>query len=148
VNHDDFTSEQFELTSHAKLAIMGDKLDPDEITKLLGAKPTFACKKGVTWEMVPGLPVVQPTGVWHLEVRDMHVTIYEPKINKVLDLVTNDLARWKKIASRFETVMLVGALITEENGGFFQLSPKTMRRLADRGITILAGVEDSEDDDK
>ena len=144
--NDDLTDEELEQTRQVMLAVTGDKLDPDEITKLLGAKPTFACRKGVKREMFPGAETEQPTGVWHLEVRDMERSLYEPKVHKVLDLVTDDLARWKKITSRFEVVMFVDADITDDEGGFFRLTPRTMGRLAERGISLLADVEDEEDE--
>jgi hypothetical protein len=76
----------------------------------------------------------------------MERSLYEPEIHKVLDLVTHDLARWKKITSRFEVVMFVDADITDDEGGFFRLTPRTMRRLAERGISLLAEVEDQEDE--
>ena len=147
MNGDDFTDEEFEQTSHAMISIQGDKLDPEEITKLLGVEPNFACKKGVKREVAPGtgLEIEQPTGVWQFEVRDLERTVYEPKINKVLDLVTQDLAKWKKITSRFEAILIVGAIVTDDDGGLFKLSPRTMRRLAERGVTLEADVEHLED---
>ena len=42
--------------------------------------------------------------------------------------------------------MFVDADISDDEGGFFRLSPRTMRRLAERGITLLAEVEDEDDE--
>ncbi len=52
----------------------------------------------------------------------------------------------EELTSRFEVVMFVEADITHDEGGFFRLTPRTMRRLAERGISLLAEVEDQEDE--
>jgi hypothetical protein len=43
--------------------------------------------------------------------------------------------------------VLVDAVLTEEHD-LFALSPKTMGRLAERGLTILADVEHEGDEDE
>jgi hypothetical protein len=52
--------------STAALRVGGDDLDPDEITRLLGAKPTHAHRKGD--QTSPKIPkLVRRSGLWLIE---------------------------------------------------------------------------------
>jgi phosphoribosylpyrophosphate synthetase len=58
--------ERLENDTHATLRIMGDALDPEEVTRLLAIAPTFARRKGDKYGK-SDRPVTSRTGVWALE---------------------------------------------------------------------------------
>ena len=57
------------LAANAGLNFAGDRLEPDEITKLLGVKPTIAYRKGEVYKRTRGHEVRGSTGLWRLTTR-------------------------------------------------------------------------------
>jgi hypothetical protein len=55
-----------EHETHATLRIMGDDLDPSEVTRALSVEPSFARRKGDIYGN-PDRPVRSRTGIWALE---------------------------------------------------------------------------------
>src|SRR5438105_123160 len=82
------------------LIIVGDDLDPEEVTVLLDCTPTRAYRKGDPWsERHPERH--RPHGAWILETtRDRGVGV-EAHIEHLLDQVSNDAAIWRHINARF-----------------------------------------------
>ncbi len=54
----------------ATLRFFGDKLDPDELTRLLGSAPTKGAKKGGVWHTRNGTEKIAKSGFWRLETAD------------------------------------------------------------------------------
>jgi len=48
----------------AILRVVGDALDPDEITRVLSIRPTFACRKSETYSTGRSQNLVARTGTW------------------------------------------------------------------------------------
>jgi hypothetical protein len=48
----------------ATLRVVGDALDPDEVTRLLSIRPTFACRKADTYSTGRSKNLVARTGTW------------------------------------------------------------------------------------
>ena len=51
---------------HVFLRAASDELDPDEVTRALGVRPTFAARKGER-RLTRGGEAVQRTGVWYIQ---------------------------------------------------------------------------------
>jgi Domain of unknown function (DUF4279) len=107
------------------LCIYGVELIPEEISDLLGAKPTHSHRLGEkkTPESKP-----YAKGAWILEIRRTEPIDLDAMYEELLaSLPTNELV-WKSLASRFE-VRIDLAVHTDSGCGFY-VSPKTMKLIA------------------
>jgi hypothetical protein len=57
------------LSTFASLSFAGDRLNPAEISRLLGVEPTTAYRKGEVYKRTRGHEVVGRTGLWLLSSR-------------------------------------------------------------------------------
>jgi hypothetical protein len=120
--------------STVSLRILGDTLDPKELTNLLKCEPTMTCRKG---DVIPDDKYhhVASTGSWILRGQSPENDKIEDKIINLLGCVTGDLNVWEKITSVFRVDIFCGVFLNDFNRGF-ELSPRLMKLLCDRGITI------------
>jgi len=64
------TSSEEPVRAFATLRFVGDALDPDEISRVLSAKPTRAYRKGQKFSTGPRSPeTIGKTGTWYLSTR-------------------------------------------------------------------------------
>ncbi len=136
---EDFSDERFihfggpiaEAT--VSLRLFGEALDPDEVTELLGCKPTSTRRKG---DGIPGqYHRIANVGYWLLEGSPPSEVRLEQQVNNLLDKVTDDLAVWHDLTNRFNVDIFCGLFLECFNRGF-NLSPKLFQCLADRGIRL------------
>lgn len=115
------------------LRVMGDDLDPDEVSRLLGCQPTMARRKG---EVVPGKvrDRVWQSGIWTLGRTTRRAAI-EEEVRLLLAAVTDDLGAWRELCRRFRMDVFCGVFMEDWNRGF-ELSPATMKLLSERGLAI------------
>src|SRR5687767_5096242 len=88
--------------SRATLRLMGDNLDPDEITRLLGATPTAARKKGAIWHTPNGRELVSRLGIWRLNAMDREPEDLDGQVAEILGKLTDNLDIWSDLARRFK----------------------------------------------
>jgi hypothetical protein len=114
------------------LRILGDALEPDEITKLLGYAPTKAYRKGEPNERNQ-LPAW--TGIWNLSIKSNDEL--ETVVEALLEKLPTDLVIWRELAAHYRIDIFCGIWFEAArlNGGF-GLSPTLMMALAERGLTI------------
>jgi hypothetical protein len=62
-------SEAGTLVTNAGLNFAGDRLEPGEITRLLGVEPTIAYRKGEIYQRSRGHEIRGRTGLWRLTTR-------------------------------------------------------------------------------
>ena len=130
------TLEAHELKeTDASLRIMGDDLDPDEVTRLLGALPTKGSKKGEFFYTSTGSRHRSRTGIWALQVEHQRPGNLDKQIEQLLEPLTDDLAIWNDLAARFKLEIFCG-LFTEEYNSRMTLAPNTVLALGSRGIVI------------
>ena len=88
--------------SVATLRISEDKLDPTEITSLLGCAPDAAQTRG---EEIPGRNSgsvrVARMGMWRLSATDREPEDLDAQNRKLLYKLTDDLTVWTSIAERY-----------------------------------------------
>jgi hypothetical protein len=122
---------KFKLT----LRVFGDDLVPDEISALLGVRPTYAKVKG---ERLPGRYArVAKTGSWHYttEFDAASKTEVDMAINQLLDALTSKLNVWRDLETRFKIDLFCGLFMNGGTGNEgFELTPATLQRLAERGL--------------
>jgi hypothetical protein len=118
----------------AALRFSGHDLDPDEITRLFGATPTWSRRKG---ELVPrggDETYFARTGIWGLRAPDGDGDNLERRIMSLLE-VNSDLELWRSLAARFRGDVFVGLFMETDNEGV-GLSRATLAALAERGLEI------------
>ncbi len=117
----------------ACLRIFGDDLDPDEITSILGAKPTRGERKGGIWLTPRGDQMIARTGRWSIDVARREPGDLDGQIAEILAPLNQDLLAWQDLTTRFRADFFCGLFMEEGNEGL-ELSPKTMLDMGARGI--------------
>lgn len=133
----------------ASLRIIGDDLDPEEITNQLGKQPDASEKRGETIRLPSGRERIARRGRWSVKVESLSPGDLDAQVKDLLSGTTNDIDIWRTITSRFRADIFCGLFLNEGNEGLI-VSPNTLKLLGDRGIClgldIYAGPKDGDDD--
>lgn len=126
------------------LSVVGDDLEPDEVTSVLGRAPSFAARKGDQIERGKRL-VTQRTGVWLYRVpRSPRKGLkLERTIIGLLSRFPAPGAPWRTLARRFRLGLGCGLFLTSPNQGV-ELSPTVLQALEKRGLTLGLDIYASE----
>ena len=119
----------------AALRVLGDNLDPDEITRLLGREPTGAHRKGDQNRTSTGHVVVRKSGVWFLDAQTRIPGDLDSQASEILSLLTSNIAVWRDLSSRFYLELYCGLFMRGTNDAC-ELSPTSLLALGERGITF------------
>lgn len=113
-----------------RLGYYGDELNPDELSALLGRKPTSSSLKG---DLVRknDRTRIEKTGKWILSARETPGEPLEPQITDLLASMTAELSVWRSLAKRFRVRFVVGAWIRTWNRGL-EISPPFASLRTDR----------------
>lgn len=118
------------------LRVMGDEVDPSEITRLFGLTPKFAARRG---EQVQrgSRTVTQRSGIWTYGLAEEPSPEWELEdaIVALLSRFPDDPALWKDLGTRFRLDVFCGLFMSTDNQGTV-LSPQTLGMLAVRGLTL------------
>jgi len=114
---------------------MGDKLVPEEISKLLGAVPTSAYAKG--HQLRSG--ATSRSGIWSLSARVTEPEDLDRQVSELLAQVTPDLSVWGEITARFRVDLFCGWFMGSGNEGV-TISPQTMVALGLRGVMLSLDI--------
>lgn len=102
----------------ASLQIIGDDLNPNEITRLLCCTPTDSQSKGD--ERVgkrSGHTHIAGFGSWSLKAPEQQPGDLDAQINWLMAAVTNDLDTWQSIAARYRIRLFCGLFMDQWNDG-------------------------------
>lgn len=119
-----------------RLRVYGDRLDPDEVTRLLGRAPSRSQRKGQSVRSDSGeVKRIARTGSWLLDepVRD-DATIDEA-IGSLLGGLPDDEQAWAALGGRYHVDLLCHVFVRGVNQGF-ELSPRVLGLLGRRGIAL------------
>jgi hypothetical protein len=119
-----------------RLGFMGDDLDPDELTRLLGAPPTYAHRRGDALRR-RSYPIAVG-GYWAISTERSTCDI-EEQVTALFARLTSDLAVWRDLTSRFKADLFCGVFIAWSGHGF-SMSPSLHRALADRNLLIIFDI--------
>ncbi|WP_454255897.1 DUF4279 domain-containing protein [Pseudomonas sp. Marseille-Q8238] len=129
--------------SAASLRIFGEDLIPEDVTKLLGAMPSKAHRKGEEEiGAVTGKVRVHKTGSWRLSVERRSPENLDSQIFEILSQLSQDLSAWKVISSRYEVDLFCGIFMASFNDGL-TLSPEALLALGGRGIKLNMDIYDA-----
>lgn len=123
----------------ASLGFFGDALDPAELTRLLGAEPTHAYRKGDN-ARAPGR-----VGSWRLEAQAREPGDLDAQIRELLDGLTTDLSVWRELSTRFRSRVFCGLFMRESNEGL-EIDPATLAELGARGLLLSMDIYDASPD--
>lgn len=121
------------------LRISGDSLDPEEVTRLLGAEPSMAAKRGGTIHTPKDTPSTARTGFWNLRIDWRMPGDFDAQIMKLLAGLSQDLAIWGNLADRFQLELFCGMIMEEPNEGT-GLRAATILAMAQRGLSFELDV--------
>lgn len=131
--------------SVATLRIMGDNLDPTEITRLLGCAPDAAQTRG---EEIParkgGSVRIARIGMWRLSATDREPGDLDAQIRDLLSKLTDDLTVWTSIAERHRVDLFCGLFMHKGNEGL-SITPESLAALGLRRIELGLDIYDGHD---
>jgi len=114
---------------------MGDELQPDEISMLLGCQPDVSAPKDGTWRTPRGVERITRTGMWHKGVARRSPGDLDGQVSELLALMTDDLAAWQQLTTQFSADIFCGLFLDETNQGIV-LNPLTLLALGARGLKL------------
>lgn len=126
------------------IRLFGDDLDPDEVTALLGAQPTTACRKGDELVGRTGRVRIAKTGSWRLSATRREPEDLEAQIFELLDQLTQDLRSWSSLTERYRTDLFCGIFMGSFNDGL-PISAKALLALGQRGIDLDLDIYEASD---
>jgi hypothetical protein len=125
-----------------RLGIWGADLDPDEITRLLGASPTSAHRKG---DVDPRDQSTKRSGYWSIKTERSTRDI-EQQLTQLFAGLSSDPAVWNALTSRYDAELFCGVFLAWFGHGF-SMTPNLHRLLADRNLIIIFDIYDEYDHD-
>jgi hypothetical protein len=131
----------------ASLRVLGDSLEPEEVSALLGRPPTRERRKG---DKIPGKQggnseAVEPTGAWILDSPLSETAEVEDHLEALLGTLSNDMDEWRSLTDGASASILCSVFLGQYNEGF-ELSPRAAQNLADRGLVIAFDIYSGETD--
>lgn len=131
--------------STAVLRVFGDDLDPDEISALLGSRPSSSARKGERLAVgTAGRVRILETGRWSLNAVDSRPEGIEAQIFAILDRLTGDMEVWRSLSGRYQLDMFCGVFMDSGNDNL-SLSSKALFALGQRGIELELDIYDPVD---
>lgn len=118
------------------LRIIGDDLDPDEMTTLLGCQPDDAQRKGEPILRDDGSVMrTARTGAWRLYLKPDETDEWDcaEAMMLLLRRLPSRAGLWKRLARKYQIDFFVGLSMASRNKGF-ELPTEIMKYLGDRGI--------------
>ena len=135
--------------SVASLRICGDKLNPDEISRLLGGVPTLSFRKGEV-KKSKFKDIVRKSGAWMLDATDRKPENLDAQVDEILGQLTQDLTVWALLSNDYRIDLFCGFFMEKTDEGV-EISVKTLKALGERriklGFCIYAPLKDVDDDD-
>ena len=132
------------------LKFVGETLDPDRVSKLLGHLPTSSCRQG---DIFRGKRYdrIEKHGRWIWSSGRFSDVSLDTKIDAMLDELTSDLQIWNELTNQYFSSLFCGLFLKCWNRAT-DLSPKTLGRIAERGLLLDLDIyfeleEESEEPD-
>ena len=116
------------------LRIVGDDLEPDRVTRMLGVQPSFSARRGDPIERAAA-GATHATGVWIYRLPASPEWELGDAIETLLDRLPADPALWETLVGRFKADVFCGLFLNAANRGA-ELRPDTLARLVERRLTL------------
>jgi hypothetical protein len=125
--------------SVATLRVIGDSLNPEEITLLLGAAPTFAQRKGDVVTLASGRSRTAKSGMWRISATPTEPEDFNAQVAEMLLGLTADLSVWRDLARSYRIDIFCGWFMGGGNEGA-SISADTLLSLGERGIALEVDI--------
>ena len=129
------------------IRLFGDDLDPDEISRLLGAAPSESYRKGDLRETPMGGKIIKKTGSWTLRAEERSPGDLSAQIVEVLCRLTPDLSVWEALGQRYRCDLFCGLFMEEGNEGE-ELTVEALTMLSERGLKLQIDIYTPPHDEK
>jgi hypothetical protein len=126
------------------LRFMGDDLEPEEITNLLGRTPSHSRRKGETFVRKSG---AARTGSRILEIDLPYEMTVEDGIPALFAQLTNDLSVWQSLTEKYKAELVCDAIVRGANQGF-ELPAEVVKLIAARNLTFGVDIFPQRDDEQ
>lgn len=131
--------------SKATLRLIGDKLQPQEISVLLGCEGTTMYSKGdLKVVKRSGREYVCKSGHWSLAAKECKPEDLDGQVKEILDRLTDNIAIWEDLSQKYSIDLFCGIFMDKGNEGM-NVSPKTLLELGSRGIVLSLDIYDGAD---
>ena len=122
--------------SEASLRFWGDDLDPDEISQLLGVRPTAAGTKGsIKQTLRSGKQFVAKSGYWILDTKSESPADLDKQIFELIGAFKADKRTLRGLVKRFHGNLFTGLFLKLSNEGI-HISAKTLTLLGSLGFSL------------
>jgi Domain of unknown function (DUF4279) len=130
----------------ATLRIVGENLDPDEVTTMLGHPPTKAHRKEeVAAAQKAGATLASRYSSWRLEATATEPEDLAAQVEEIMEKLTEDMSIWHDLSTRYKVDLFCGWFMNQTNEGV-DLPSKTLAALASRGIALAIDIYAPEGD--
>ncbi|MEM8591715.1 MAG: DUF4279 domain-containing protein [Pseudomonadota bacterium] len=129
----------------ASLRIWGDDLVPEEISDLLGTKPSASERKGdAIVGKITKNKCIAKTGGWRLSAPVNHDGDLDAQINELFAQLPTDTILWRDLATKYRIDVFCGVFMKTGNVGI-HFSAATLRLLGERGARLGLDIYDADD---
>lgn len=128
--------------SKATLRLIGEELNPQEISDLLGCEGTTMYSKGdVHIGKKSGKKIERKRGHWSISVMECGPENINGQVKEILNKLTEDQSVWDDLSSQYSIDLFCGLFMKQENEGM-EISPTTLFELGKRGVTLSLDIYD------
>src|SRR5690554_6267737 len=121
--------------SKAALRIIGDSLNPKQISDLFGCEGTTMYSKGdVRISKSTGKQYERKSRHWSLVAMECEPENINSQVAEILSQLPSEPAVWEELGSKYSIDLFCGIFMQESNEGM-DISPRTLEELGKRGIT-------------
>lgn len=121
---------------HVTLALYGETLDPDEVSRRLGCAPTSAFRKGDSERPSGRKGRPYPHGAWLLTLEDKAPVEVDALVTQLLGRLPAEPAFWSDLRRDYRVRIWIALYTTAWNRGF-TLRPRTTELVALTGAELV-----------
>ncbi|HRY02308.1 MAG: DUF4279 domain-containing protein [Hyphomicrobiales bacterium] len=117
------------------LRILGDDLEPEQVSSALGCRPVSSWRKGDIRKLRNGREATARTGTWIKSVDRKCPGDLNAQIIELMSAVSGSLEVWQSLTGRFRADVFCGLFLSEANEGG-EIAAQTLLALGSRGIAL------------
>lgn len=121
----------------ASLTFLGEDLNPEELSELLGCTPEVGVRKGDAFVGGFGRPRTAPSGRWTYSTGYREPPDIDDQICELLGRLPESLNLWSDLTTKFECYLSLGIWFVDEDWTSGTLvQPSTLPMLGERGVAL------------
>lgn len=120
------------------LAVYGEELNPDEISKILNCQPTKAHRRGARQDSNSKY-APYTKGAWLLNLKGFAPITAEELIIDLLSRVPTNSLLWQELSAIYDVQVRIGIHMKGWNKGF-NLNSQTVQRISELGASMVFDI--------